>query len=772
MLLWWAARALADCPPVDWPPGLDLPAARVEVLLRTDAEGRVVEVLEALGPEPLVAAVREVLPGCALPAAATVRHGWSFPRPPVNVAGLLRARGTRDPLAGELVLVGDRTARTDAEGQFELRNVAPGEHVVRLADPAWWLPAATLVVEAGRRVEVELWAGPGRVEAELVAVYDPDEGRENLVARVVDLEDATALPGTLGDPLRALAGQPGLARAPFDSGWLLVRGGEYDEVGLFVEGVRVPLVYHLGGFTSILHPELVGSVDFWPGLFPARYGQALSGAVDLKLREVGERPYAAVGANVVFATAWAETPTPWGGIAVGARRSWLDGVLALALDPEAAAIAPRFWDAEVHATVGEGSVTLFALSDAIDAPSFDGEGTLVIEQQALQAQAIVPIGHVRVQPYVAWMGRTVVGREPDTIEPQAVTELYPGLRVLGDVDLGPAVVSLGAEGQRHGFGLERDTASVDAAVWSGEPFAGLSIGDTIRGWSEVRAAFHLVEDDPLQPVRVGLSPRAGVSARPREHLEVHGSFGRMVATPTPTLWLGVAEGAYLDLERSDQASVGVALGDERTLATVDLWSRQARDLAEIELDGSIGQLEGRADGVESTFRLARAGFVGTALAQLTRSQKREEPGDAWTSSPFEVPVRVELTALQRLPRAFEVSGRFRATSGFPRTLGPAVTGPGGALQPTEAYDLLLQRTVDLGLPDDQARLAPYHALDLRIARTFTFRAWELATSLDVQNVYSRRVVEPVITGFGESRPSYGFGLPVLPIFSVEGRFWP
>ena len=36
----------------------------------------------------------------------------------------------------------------------------------------------------------------------------------------------------------------------------------------------------------------------------------------------------------------------------------------------------------------------------------------------------------------------------------------------------------------------------------------------------------------------------------------------------------------------------------------------------------------------------------------------------------------------------------------------------------------------------------------------------------------RRVVEPVITGFGEARPSYGFGLPILPVFAVEGRFWP
>jgi hypothetical protein len=30
----------------------------------------------------------------------------------------------------------------------------------------------------------------------------------------------------------------------------------------------------------------------------------------------------------------------------------------------------------------------------------------------------------------------------------------------------------------------------------------------------------------------------------------------------------------------------------------------------------------------------------------------------------------------------------------------------------------------------------------------------------------------VITGFGESRYGYGFGLPILPIFGVEGRWAP
>ncbi|MCA9493298.1 MAG: TonB-dependent receptor [Myxococcales bacterium] len=771
-MIWplWVAAAGADCPAPLWPPGVDPEPARVRLVVRTDGDGVPFEVLEQEGPSALVRSAIAGLERCTLAPDTDVPLTWAVALPPVNVSGVLRARGTGDPLVGRVVLVGERVARTDDRGRFELRNVAEGDHALRLGDPEWRLPPTTVHVEPEAGLELELWAGPGRPQDELVAIYDRDEGA--VVARTVDLERASAMPGSLDDPLRALAGQPGLTRAPFDSGWLLVRGADYDEVGLFVQGVRVPLVYHLGGFTSILHPELVDRVDFWPGLFPARYGQALSGAVDLSLRPVGDRAYASVGANVVFASVWAEVPTPFGGIAVGARRSWLDGVLALAVGPDAAGIAPRFWDAELHATIGEGSLTVFGLSDAIDAPSFDGDGVLVIEQQAIQAQAVVPVGDVRIQPYFASTHRTVTGEVGSDVEPQSVGELYPGLRIVGETTLDPLTVGAGFDGQRHDFALTRSTADAHAAVWTLDPFASISVDGPVRLWSEVRGTLDIVEGDPYQPVRTGLSPRAGATFTPRPWLDLHTSFGRLVATPTPTLWLGIADGAYLDLERSEQVTAGVRLGDERLQLDVDGWTRQARDLAELELDGSVGQLSARAEGVESMLRGRHRDFVASALFQLTRSDKREDPDDSWAPSAFEVPVRVELTALQSLPRAWEVSARFRATSGFPRTSLLDLPNQPPLFTPTSAYDILLQRTVDLELPDDQARLAPYHALDLHVGKVFAFRRWELATALDLQNVYNRRVVEPVITGFGESRPSYGFGLPVLPVFSVEARTWP
>lgn len=760
-----AAWGAEGCPEVDVPPGLEVGAAEVTAALKVGTDGRVTAASDWTGPVGLVRAVEATLAGCRL-APGEVAWRWVFPEPPVNVAGVVRSRGDRAPLEGVTVAIGERSTRTDAQGRFELRNVAPGELVVRVVEPEWRLPETEVSLARGERVDLELWVTPGRVrENEVVGRYTRDQAAG--VVRTVGVDEAKGVPGTLGDPLRGLTSQAGLTRAPYDAGWLLVRGGEFDEVGLFLDGVRVPLVYHLGGFTSVLHPEIVEAVQFWPGLFPARYGDAISGAVDMVPRPVGDRARVVGGVNLVFAHAFAEAPTRWGGIAVAARRSYLDGILALVLSPEAAGIAPRFWDVQARTTIGKSSITLLGMQDAIDAPSFSGDGVLTIRQAAAQAQGDVPIGRwLSVRPWVAWTARDLTG---DGVPPQRVAELHPGLRVEArTTEDAPADANGGIEAERRSFQIERDGVYRETPLWVVGPYAGLSVGDDVQGWSEARGlvATWLATgaDDP--EVRTALSPRAGVSWEAVPWLELHAEFGRLHQLPTPTLLLAVAEGAYLGLERADQLAAGFRAASASVALDADVWTRAVEGLAEIETDGSIGASQGRAAGVESRLRLRRGGFDGSALYQYTVSQKREDLDEIWLPSPFEVPHRVELLAVASLPRAWTVSGRFRYTSGFPRRLGEF------GLEPTEAYDILLQRTVVLDLPADRDRLAPFHALDLRAGRLFAFRKWQLEASLEVQNVYSRRVVEPVITGFGESQPSYGFGLPILPIFALDGKFWP
>lgn len=87
------------------------------------------------------------------------------------------------------------------------------------------------------------------------------------------------LPGAFGDPFRAIEALPGVT--PIVSGlpFFYVRGAPPGNVGYFLDGVRVPYLYHVGLGPSIVHPGMVSRVDLYPGGYPARYGRYAGGIV-------------------------------------------------------------------------------------------------------------------------------------------------------------------------------------------------------------------------------------------------------------------------------------------------------------------------------------------------------------------------------------------------------------------------------------------------------------------------------------------------------------
>lgn len=87
------------------------------------------------------------------------------------------------------------------------------------------------------------------------------------------------LPGAFGDPFRAIESLPGVT--PIVSGlpFFYVRGAPPGNVGYFLDGVRVPYLYHVGLGPSIVHPGMVSRVDLYPGGYPAEFGRYAGGIV-------------------------------------------------------------------------------------------------------------------------------------------------------------------------------------------------------------------------------------------------------------------------------------------------------------------------------------------------------------------------------------------------------------------------------------------------------------------------------------------------------------
>ena len=87
------------------------------------------------------------------------------------------------------------------------------------------------------------------------------------------------LPGAFGDPFRAIEAMPGVT--PIISGlpFYYVRGAPPGNVGYFLDGVRVPYLYHTLLGPSVVNPAIVDRVDLYSGGYPARYGRFMGGIV-------------------------------------------------------------------------------------------------------------------------------------------------------------------------------------------------------------------------------------------------------------------------------------------------------------------------------------------------------------------------------------------------------------------------------------------------------------------------------------------------------------
>ncbi len=222
-----------------------------------------------------------------------------------DFAGRVRDGSSKAPLAGALVkLDSGQTATTDADGRFSISDVTPGDHQVSVKLKA--LPGVKTreKFEAGKKVDAtyELTTEkPKKASSEddEIVVTAPRITRQVLVTEV-KTEQARKVPGTQGDVLKVVENLPGVARAAAGSGQLVVWGAAPEDTRVYLGGVRLPRLYHDGGFRSVIHSDLVRSVELIPGGYGPTYGRGLGGLVTIQLRPLDEPGFhGSVSAGIV-----------------------------------------------------------------------------------------------------------------------------------------------------------------------------------------------------------------------------------------------------------------------------------------------------------------------------------------------------------------------------------------------------------------------------------------------------------------------------------------
>jgi TonB family protein len=153
------------------------------------------------------------------------------------------------------------------------------------------------------------------------------------------------------------------------------------------------------------------------------------------------------------------------------------------------------------------------------------------------------------------------------------------------------------------------------------------------------------------------------------------------------------------------------------------------------------------------------GFFGWITYSLTRSERRDHPDTAWRLFDFDQTQALGIVASYQLGRGWDVGGRFRYTTGFPRT--PVVGS---------YHDVINAQYDPITGAHNTIRIPSFYQLDARLEKSFTYHRLKVNAFLDVQNVTNRSNPEEIIYNYDFSRRAYITGFPTLTIVGARVEF--
>jgi hypothetical protein len=200
--------------------------------------------------------------------------------------GKLVEKGTRLPVRGATVSVlidGEHyDAQADNRGRFRL-PVPPGQATVTVHAPAYKKFLQTEVISDKQEIAIAYFIERERYDPYEVVVIG-EQKREELSRVTLKGPEIRQIPGTFGDPFRVVQTLPGVSSVASLLPFPVVRGASPSSTGILVDGTRVPLLYHLLIGSSVISPEFIDEIQFYPGGAPVLYGGYTGGIVDGKTR--------------------------------------------------------------------------------------------------------------------------------------------------------------------------------------------------------------------------------------------------------------------------------------------------------------------------------------------------------------------------------------------------------------------------------------------------------------------------------------------------------
>ncbi|HEX7507168.1 MAG TPA: TonB-dependent receptor, partial [Polyangia bacterium] len=152
------------------------------------------------------------------------------------------------------------------------------------------------------------------------------------------------------------------------------------------------------------------------------------------------------------------------------------------------------------------------------------------------------------------------------------------------------------------------------------------------------------------------------------------------------------------------------------------------------------------------------GFFGWVTYTLSKSERRDHPDQGYRLFDYDQTHVLALLASYALGKGFEVGGRFRYSTGMPRTpVTDSFLGLDGYSEPTFGAH-------------NSTRIPAFYQLDVRGEKVFIMQRMKLSVFVDVQNVTNRKNPEEIIYSQNYKQKSTIIGLPTLAVAGARLEF--
>ncbi len=213
-----------------------------------------------------------------------------------KISGRITSAETGEPLPGVNIIVEEISlgTSTDINGEYVILNVSPGAYTLR----AMFIGYAThrvqsLTINTGMTTRQDFILKQEVIEGDVVTVVaERPLVQKDLTSsqKIRTGEDIKDMP--VESFLGVLTTQAGVNQGA--GGELHIRGGRSNEVGYYIDGVSVANPFFTNSLAVNISNKALEEMKVVSGAFNAEYGNAMSGIVNLQIKEGGSNYHGSV----------------------------------------------------------------------------------------------------------------------------------------------------------------------------------------------------------------------------------------------------------------------------------------------------------------------------------------------------------------------------------------------------------------------------------------------------------------------------------------------